>query len=734
MPLSAKARFELGIAVSLAAVLAVSLLSYQSLGRLIASSRWTAQAFEVLARLEAVGAHFRRAESQASRHVLTGDVNLLDRFHQSIAEIEPILDEIQSLTRDNPEQQGRLARLRPLIQRRIQDYVEIVEMSQREGLERAAEEVRVRELSQPSQRIQALVDEMESAERRLALDRERRLLAQSRTARWAVVLGAVLAALLLASAWLVARRELERRLAAQEDLRRAKTAADAANVAKSAFLANMSHELRTPLNAIIGFSEVLVDRKFGDLNEQQESYVGHVLESGQHLLRLINDVLDLSKVEADRMDLHLEPCDLPEVVGEVVGTLQEMTSAKGVSLTVSLDALPLVADVGRLKQILYNLLSNAIKFTPAGGSVTVRSAVESLPSPSLRVSVADTGIGIRPEDQERVFREFEQIDSAYARAQRGTGLGLALTRRLVELHGGRLWLESEGEGHGSTFHFTLPLRAAVPAAVSAASIQPQPSVPPLPVRERRLVLVAEDDPAARELLGLWLGEAGYDVAEAADGEQAVRMAQELRPDAVTLDIVLPRQDGWQVLAELKSQPETRGIPVVIHSITEDRGLGFTLGATEFLVKPVDRERLLEAVSAAMTARAAETRTVLVADDEIPTLEWLTALLEGEGYQVLRAPGGREAIEQAREHLPHLIILDLIMPEMSGFDVVWELRQQERTGEIPIIIFTAKEITPEDRERLNSKVQAISSKGATARQDLMRELAKLVVIPGPANRS
>ncbi|HVS00200.1 MAG TPA: ATP-binding protein [Thermoanaerobaculia bacterium] len=418
---------------------------------------------------------------------------------------------------------------------------------------------------------------------------------ESRIVRWIAVLASVFASLMLIAAGLLVHRELARRLAVEEELRQAKTAAEAASVAKSLFLANMSHELRTPLNSIIGFSEVLADRKFGDLNERQLRYVDNILGSGRHLLQVINDVLDLAKVESGRMELHREACDLGAAVAEVLATLEPAAATKEIAITAALAGAPKVlADPGRLKQILYNLVANGVKFTPEGGSVGLQSSQGGSPGGFVTVSVADSGIGIRREDLERVFHEFEQIDSGYSRQQPGTGLGLALSRRLVELHGGRLWVESEGEGRGSTFHFTLPLApAATRPPVDAAKRRAKRG--PGPDRQRPMVLVAEDDPGARELLRVWLTEDGYDVAEAEDGVETLRLVRELRPDALTLDLILPRKDGWQVLEELKADPLTRDLPVVILSITENRQLGFRLGADGFLVKPVERDRLLTVV-------------------------------------------------------------------------------------------------------------------------------------------
>jgi PAS domain S-box-containing protein len=503
--------------------------------------------------------------------------------------------------------------------------------------------------------------------------------------------------------------------------------AEAASRAKSQFLANMSHELRTPLNAIIGFSELLEDLTAGPLNDRQRRYVGNILTSGRHLLDLVNDILDLAKIEAGRLTLDATCFEPVTAIREVMRIVESLAMTKHLDLElVTPDALPLLtADRAKFKQVLYNLLSNAIKFTREGGRVKMRARMVPAPTaPSdveewLVVDVEDTGIGIRPEDHSRIFLEFEQLDASYAREQQGTGLGLALTRRLVDLHGGRIILES-AEGKGSTFTVAFPpippsLRAEAPAREHAGVAPGDDGCP--------IVLIVEDDPVATELLSHYLTSHGYAVAHASNAEQALEMAQRLKPVAITLDILLPDQDGLEVLARLRALAATERIPVIVVSITDDRELGFSLGASEWLVKPVNRERFLNAVARAVPAPPkAGRQTVLVIDDHRETVDLLADTLEGRGFLALRAYGGEEGLRLAGQVLPDVIVLDLVMPDLSGFEVARRLQEQEPTRGIPILVFTFKELAAEERAALDGQVSRIVSKSDT--NDLLAAIQQI----------
>ena len=483
---------------------------------------------------------------------------------------------------------------------------------------------------------------------------------------------------------------------------------------KSEFLANMSHELRTPLNAIIGFSEVLTERMFGELNERQEEYLNDILSSGRHLLSLINDILDLSKVEAGQMELELGTFSLVEALDNGLTMIRERAGNHGIDLSLDVDpALDLIeADERKVKQVVFNLLSNAVKFTPDGGQVDVSARIV---DGGVQVAVRDSGIGIAPEDQAHLFEEFRQVGQS-ERRQEGTGLGLALVKRFVELHGGLITLESE-VGAGSTFTFTLP-NALANSALEGPPVTPLPttgsSIPLAdtpswqPNGRQPTVLVVEDDPRSVDLLQLYLSTDGFDVAVARDGATGLELARRLRPSCIVLDIVLPQLDGWDVLAHAKQDPSIQDIPIVVVSMLDERGKGFALGAAEYIVKPISSDMLRETIHRLVQTRHRPAK-ILAVDDDPLAIELMRTSLEPEGYTVLAATGGAEAIRLAHQIHPDLIILDLVMPDVNGFAVVEELHKDASTAKIPIVILTSKTMTTEDKARLNGRISCVADK-------------------------
>jgi signal transduction histidine kinase/CheY-like chemotaxis protein len=491
---------------------------------------------------------------------------------------------------------------------------------------------------------------------------------------------------------------------------------ESASRAKSDFLANMSHELRTPLNAIIGFSEVLLEQMFGPLNAKQAEYLGDIVSSGRHLLLLINDTLDLSKIEAGKMELELSTFALPAVLEDGVAMVRERAARHGIDCSVDAgaDLDEVEADERKVKQVVFNLIANAVKFTPDGGRVEARARRV---GDQAEVAVADTGEGIDPADQERIFQEFQQ-----AGQQEGSGLGLALARSLVALHGGSLWVESE-PGFGSTFTFTLPVRQT--AASETAEAEPavgKSRTAPAPRASKAVpatVLLVEDDPRSVELLTLYLESDGFEVVACGDGLAGMEAARRLRPDAIVLDIMLPDLSGWDFLSLIKADETTARIPVVIVSMLDERGKGVALGAADYLVKPVTRDELLATLRPIITARVGDgSCKVLTIDDDPVAIKLIETVLSEEGYTVMGALSGAEGVQAALAERPSLIILDLLMPGTDGFEVVERLGADPSTAEIPIVILTAKTIAPEERERLAAHVAHLAAKASFSQAEFV----------------
>ena len=506
------------------------------------------------------------------------------------------------------------------------------------------------------------------------------------------------------------------------ELLKARREAETANTAKSQFLASMSHELRTPLNAIIGYSEMLQEEVTDQGHLAYVPDLQKVCDAGRHLLALINDVLDLSKIEAGRMELHLEDFELALVISAVAATVAPLIEKNGNTLALDLaaDLGVIRADVTRVRQILFNLLSNASKFTTRG-TITLAARRTAAPSGDLiTFTVRDTGIGMTPEQLTRLFQAFAQAEASTASKYGGTGLGLAISKVFCEMMGGDISVTSSA-GAGSTFTVRLPATPIVPAPAAADLADGVDHSTPLP--DAPCILVVDDDSGARALLRRHLAKAGYRVEEAADGQTALERARALRPQLITLDVMMPGMDGWAVLAALKADAALAEIPVVMSTILDEEHMGLALGAADYLTKPIERKRLLASVErhAARTSDA----DILIVDDDEGTRQLLKRTLERGGWRVREAENGLAGLASVRERAPALVLLDLLMPEMDGFGFLEGLRGDGDRHTPPVIVITAKVLTDEDRKRLNGGVETIVQKGGRGPEALVREIGALV---------
>lgn len=533
----------------------------------------------------------------------------------------------------------------------------------------------------------------------------------------------------------LAMEDVTERRRAEEEVAKAKEAAETANKTKSLFLANMSHELRTPLNAILGYSEMLQEESVErQLEEEFGTDLKKINAAGKHLLALINDILDLSKIEAGKMELFLESFDVGELIAEVASTIRPIVEKNANTLHVECapDLGVMHADQIKVRQALYNLLSNAVKFTQ-GGTVTVNAGREIMDGGQwMVIQVTDTGIGLSPEQIVKLFQDFTQADASTTRKFGGTGLGLALTRRFCQMMGGDVTVHSV-PGEGSVFTIKLPAvvsDAKPDAAKEVARSEAVITSPddgsndsPESLPNTNCVLVIDDDPIQRDLIQHFLTKEGFCVRTAAGGKAGLRLARQLRPVAITLDVMMPDMDGWSVLLALKRDADLCDTPVIMLTMVDDPKRGFTLGAADYATKPVDHARLSQILKKYTCPHPP--CPVLVVEDDPATREVTRAILEKEGWTVTEAEHGRAALACMERERPCLILLDLMMPEMDGFEFVARVRQRPEWRSIPIVVLTARDLSAEDRRRLNGYVEKVLLKAGDSREALLHQLRDLL---------
>ena len=724
-----------GLAVAALILLLIAGLLYRNGRGFIEASEWVSHTHEVLAELEATLSAVADAQTAARGYVITGQEVSLEPYQAAVSGIRSHLDQIKSLTADNRRQQRRIARLESAVSRRLDSLKEIIDLRKQEGFEAARELLTKGIGATPMNEVQAVISEMKQEEEDLL--KNRTLDSQLSTRKTTLTFSCVifLEFLLLGLVYYLLRRDIAERKRTEQATLRLNTQLTATNQQlegrnreveratqlKSKFLASMSHELRTPLNAIVGFSDLLAEGTPGQLNGKQKRFVNHIKQGSAHLLQLINDILDLSKIEAGQLELRFEDFSAKDAFPEVLSTIRPLAMAKNIQVRHTLETdLPVHADRVRFKQILYNLLSNAVKFTPKDGRIDVDCAER---GNEVCISVTDTGIGIRAEDQAVVFEEFRQVEGNKDAANEGTGLGLAITKRLVEQQGGKISLESE-PGTGSRFTFTLPLGSRASAQDLAVRELARPNVSVGRGAGKPLVLVVDDEVAARELLASYL-DSEYRTVMAESGTEAVKKAQQLRPDAITLDVLMSGGNGFETLVALRKSPETANIPIIIVSIVDQKQVGFALGAADYLIKPIRKPVLLETIRKHVPHPADDDAAILLVDDDPGTLELLEETLRSAGYETQSVQSGARALEVLSSKLVSAVLLDLLMPGMDGFEVIRHVRKEATLKELPIFVMTAKTLAEEEIALLSRETQALFHKNGPWQQQLMVEVGRVV---------
>jgi len=776
--LSLRAKGLTVLAIPLVALLVFALLLAWFVRQNREAQGWVEYTLRARTEIRAVHRTILDAESGVRDYLLAHEESWLEPYRVAEVSLSGRLDRLGLTVADNAAQTARLARVRDLAAQRLELLRALLPLAAESTQDRRLP--LLREGKSAMDALRSELEAMEGEETRLLAAHvagrerwERRLAGTVMGGALAGLLGGLLASVLFtssvvrrvgmlqANAERLARRaellpppegqdeigrpgqELDRAaqlvsdhasalrgaqddlLTANRDLKRASEQALRANRLKSEFLANMSHELRTPLNSIIGFAELMRDGRVGPIAAQHKEYLGDILTSGRHLLELINDVLDLAKVEAGRLEFHPQAVAIPKLVAEVKGIVRALAARKRVVVEEELDpeVEQVVLDPGKLKQVLYNYLSNAVKFTEEGGRVVIR--VKSEGEGAFAIEVEDSGIGIEAEEQGLLFSDFYQLDAGPGKRQAGTGLGLALTKKIVEAQGGRVGVRSQ-LGQGSCFSAVLPRRAA------AAPPEPEVQVVAPGVDRGASILVVEDDARDRAWLVKVLKEAGYTVSAAATGAEAVQLSRERDFQAVTLDLLLPDMSGWEALRALREEGRSRDVATVVVSVVAEREAGAAFLIDGFLVKPASSPELLSALKAAGVPPRRD-GPVLVVDDDPGALRLMELALRGLGYEPVCCSDARSGLHAAETAKPGAVILDLLMPEIDGFEFLARFRRTPGGRHTPVLVWTAKDVTGEERARLHEAAQAVVLKRDGGPDALLAEL-RTHLAPAPEQRA
>ena len=706
-----------GVMLALGTVVLVALVTWRSISRTVQDGQWVEHTMLVLDSVDNLEIQMTRRQVAGRMFRMNRDPKFLLEYKSFSAEVQGTLHTVGSLTTDNPRQQNQVREFNELLK---QDEITPVGRRFPVGAGTAIAPV-----------FTARLNAMRDEEYRLLNLRQIAQRTSIRTTYIVLTLLSLLLAAILGGTYLVSKRALEFRHRALDEsahlnaelertnlaLAQKRNEADQANKLKSQFLASMSHELRTPLNAISGFSELLSEELAGPLNDKQRRFLRHIREGSTHLLQLINDILDLSKIEAGETKLELTALNPAAIVDKVVAGVGSLVQKKSIQLQAKCaPGLSLQADERRLTQILYNLLSNAIEFTPADGHVRVDVLSD---GDMVRFDVADTGPGITTEDQKIIFEEFRQAAPSTSGVKEGTGLGLAITKKLVERHGGRIEVESQ-PGSGSVFRFWLPSSVSSAAPGLPAAVPDRAVSATWTGEEVPLVLVVDDEPNAQELIRSVLESAGYRVVTADSSSSALQMAREFKPDLITLDLLMPGGNGFGTLYELRLIYQEVPPPVIIVSVVDDRATGFALGAADYLIKPVSKDDLLEVVRKHVPPADAG---LLVVDDDPAMLELAREVFSKPSVRLYLAKSGEEGLTILNSESIDAIVLDLIMPQMDGLEFLNKVRGQKRLEHIPVSILTSKELSESEVQQLRSKADSIFSKSSEWKPGLIKQVAK-----------